>query len=702
MTAHHSSHTGPANRLVHEASPYLRQHAHNPVDWYPWGPEALAAAKANNKPIFLSIGYSACHWCHVMERESFENAEIAALMNAHFINIKVDREERPDLDQIYMNAVQLMTRHGGWPMSVFLTPALEPFYGGTYFPPRPQRGMPGFGQILERIAEVWRDDPRAVAASAGELTQTLREIAAGRHDAEALDVGTLRTAVSRLISLTDRRHGGFGGAPKFPHAMDCRVLLRGWKRFGDGDALAMARLTLDKMAAGGMYDQLGGGFHRYSTDELWLVPHFEKMLYDNALLVPAYLEAFQITGEPEYARIARETLDYVLREMTAPSGGFFSAQDADSEGEEGKFFVWTSAEIERVLGGEAARAFHVVYDVTDRGNWEGHTILNRRYSWSQAVALLNQSGSAERGNAWTSESLQSEMARCRQLLLNHRAQRVAPGRDDKILTAWNGMMLSAMSQAARVLDEPRFTEGARRCGRFVLQALRKPDGQLWHAHKDGVSYGTAFLDDFACAIDGLVDLFLATSEAEFLEGAVALAERMLADFHDREAGSFFFTPHDHEPLIARTKETHDGSTPAGSTMAAYALLRLARLTGRPDMEQAATGTLRFLSGVLQRSPTAAGQGLLAFDIDLGPTREVVLVAGDDEAEFVALRQSLARKFLPHALIVAVHSPEKRKPTPPVLTALLDGKTAITGKATVYVCERGRCLAPTHDLSQVLV
>ncbi|MGE5192066.1 MAG: thioredoxin domain-containing protein, partial [Deltaproteobacteria bacterium] len=396
----------PTNRLIHESSPYLRQHARNPVDWYPWGPEALAAARQLDRPIFLSIGYSACHWCHVMEHESFENEAIAAVMNAHFICIKVDREERPDLDQIYMSAVQLMTRRGGWPMSVFLTPDLKPFFGGTYWPPQSRMGMPGFHEILLKVHEAWVSRRGELNHSADELTAAVREVAASAGERSVLDESLLRRGMQRLIGIADRRHGGFGGAPKFPHSMDLRLLLRCHRRFGDPDSLAVSRLTLDKMSSGGIYDHLGGGFHRYSTDERWLAPHFEKMLYDNALLVPAYLEAFQATGEADYGRVARETLDYVLREMTQPTGGFYSTQDADSEGEEGKFFVWSQEEIDKLLGPEDARLFNYCYDVTPDGNWEARTILNRPKSHAQAAKVLGVDES----------QLAEALARCRQKL----------------------------------------------------------------------------------------------------------------------------------------------------------------------------------------------------------------------------------------------------------------------------------------------
>jgi hypothetical protein len=681
-TASHGS-SRPPNRLVHETSPYLKQHAHNPVDWYPWGPEALAEANRSDRPIFLSIGYSACHWCHVMEHESFENEAIAALMNAHFVCIKVDREERPDLDQIYMNAVQLMTRRGGWPMSVFLTPKLKPFYGGTYWPPESGRGMPGFRDILVKVNEAWLARRDELNHSAEELTAAVREIASASGERADLGDSLLRQAMQRLISIADRRYGGFGGAPKFPHSMDVRLLMRCWKRFGDPDALAVSRITLDKMASGGMYDHLGGGFHRYSTDERWLVPHFEKMLYDNALLVPAYLEAFQITGEPDAARVVRETLDYVLREMTQPGGGFYSTQDADSEGEEGKFFVWTAAQIESLLGPADARIFNYCYDVTADGNWDGHTILNRPKTNAQAAKVL----------AIDETQLVEVLARCRQKLFEVRSQRVAPGRDDKVLVSWNGMMISAFASAAQVLCEVRYAQAARDAADFLLKTLRTPEGKLLHSYKDGQARFNGYLDDYACLIDGLVDLYQATFEARYLAEAVALAEKMIALFHDEAGEGFFYTSCDHEELIARNKEAHDGSTPSGNSMAAWALLRLGRICGRSDLERIAQRTLEFLSSVLAQSPTAAAQALLALDFLLGPTHEIALVDGAQAEESADVLKAVHRPFLPNKLIVRKTAAMTDDALPETLKPLLLGKISRAGNATIYVCDHGTCGLP---------
>jgi hypothetical protein len=678
-----ASSTRPPNRLAHETSPYLRQHAHNPVDWYAWGEEALAAARKLDRPIFLSIGYSACHWCHVMEHESFENEAIAAIMNAHFVCIKVDREERPDLDQIYMNAVQLMTRHGGWPMSVFLTPELKPFFGGTYWPPESRMGMPGFRDILRKVHEAWTSRRGELAHSAEELTKAVREIASMSGDRTGLDESVLRQAMQRLTSIADRRYGGFGGAPKFPHSMDLRLLLRCWKRFNDADSLAVSRLTLDRMSAGGIYDHLGGGFHRYSTDERWLAPHFEKMLYDNALLVPAYLEAFQATGDPQYARVARETLDYTLREMTQPEGGFYSTQDADSEGEEGKFFVWSQEEIDRLLGPDDSRIFNYCYDVTPEGNWEGKSILNRPKTDAQAAKVLNVDAT----------ELDRVLARSRQKLFEAREKRVHPGRDDKVLVSWNGMMISAFAAGAQVLGDERCAIAARAAADFLLRTMRTDTGTLLHSYKDGKARFNAYLDDYACLIDGLVDLYQATFDARYLDDAVSLAGKMIALFHDDAGQGFFYTSSDHEKLIARNKESQDGSTPSGNSMAACALLKLGRLCGRADFEKVAVGTLEFLSAILAQSPTAASQALLAVDFLLGPTHEVAIVDGSRPEETGEVLHSLHGKFLPNKIVVRKTAAMTDETLPATLAPLLKGKVSRGGSATMYLCDHGTCGLP---------
>ncbi len=685
------------NRLLQETSPYLRQHADNPVDWYPWGEEAFAAARRLDRPIFLSVGYSACHWCHVMEHESFENEAIAQLLNEHFISIKVDREERPDIDQIYMAAVQLMTHRGGWPMSVFLTPDGRPFFGGTYWPPAARFGMPGFRDILIRLHQLWTEQRAEVLAAADRLAQAVQMVCAQEYEGAELTVELLRTAERELLAAADRVHGGFGGAPKFPHPMDVRLLLRCWRRFGTEAAWEVARLTLDRMAAGGMYDHLGGGFHRYATDDRWLVPHFEKMLYDNALLVPAYLEAWQIEQERPDARsddspdlrVVRETLDYVLRELTSPEGGFYSTQDADSEGEEGKFYVWSEAEILSALPPEEARLFCYAYDVTPRGNWEGVSILNRPKTDAQAAKVLGVDV----------DTLRESLARSRQTLLALRTQRVPPGRDEKILTSWNGLMISALAMAGRVLAQPRYTAAAARAADFLLTRMYDPQGRLWHSYKDGQARFSAYLDDFAALIDALVELHQSTDDPRWLEEALRLAEQMTARFAD-PAGGYFYTASDHEQLLTRPKDVQDNATPSGNALAATALLRLGRLTGRSDLEEAGDRTLVAMSGLLAEHPRAAAQALLALDFHLGPTWEVVIVDGRDRSEGDEFRLALARRFAPHVLTLRRPVGGSDAGLPPALRPLLTGRTP--AEATqFFVCERGACRLPVTTAAAAL-
>ncbi len=667
----------PANRLAAETSPYLLQHQHNPVDWFPWGDEAIARAKAEDKPIFLSIGYSACHWCHVMERESFEEPEIAALMNARFVCVKVDREERPDLDAIYMNAVQALTGHGGWPMSVFLTPDLEPFYGGTYFPPRDARGMPGFPRVLQSVAEAWADRRAEIVQSAGEMTAQLRQSAAIPRSEGELDAALLNNAYRSLTRTFDPRHGGFGDAPKFPHPMDLKVLLRHHSRTADPHAIHMVRVTLDRMARGGIYDHLGGGFARYSTDARWLAPHFEKMLYDNALLASVYIEAFQATRDEEFASVARETLDYVLSRMTGPEGGFFATEDADSEGVEGKYYVWTLEEVRAILGPDRAKTFAYVYDVTEAGNWEEQTILNRVKPLDQAAKLLGMDP----------ETLRSDLKADRVKLLEARERRIPPGKDTKVLTSWNGLMLAALADGSRALRDERYLDAANRCAGFLLDTMRRDDGRLWHGFKDAQVRFNGYLDDYACLIDGLTRLFEASGEGRWLAAAIELADVMIAEFADREGGGFFYTGTNHEALIARQKDVHDSATPSGNGMAATALLRLAALTGRGDFESVGRETLQAARAVLAQSPMAAGQSLVALDFLIGGTREFAVVATAADALGTAL-EVIAERFLPSKVV----APNPDATASPVVPLLVDRPTS-NGQVTTYICENQTCAAP---------
>jgi uncharacterized protein YyaL (SSP411 family) len=671
----------PANRLADETSPYLLQHAHNPVDWFPWGDEAFERARAEDRPIFLSVGYSACHWCHVMERESFENGDIAALMNENFVNVKVDREERPDVDQIYMAAVQAMTGHGGWPMSVFLTPDGKPFYGGTYFPPADRHGMPGFPRVLLSVAQAWREQRERIVGAAGQLTEQLQGLGSvGSGGGGSLDASALDNAYLKLSRAFEPTYGGFGDAPKFPHPMDVRVLLRHHHRTADPHALHMVRHTLDHMARGGLYDHLGGGFARYSTDDRWLVPHFEKMLYDNALLATAYLEAYQATGEPEYRRVVRETLDYVLGRMTGPEGGFYSTEDADSEGVEGKYYVWSLDEVQSLLG-DRAETFAAVYDVTAHGNWEHANILNLPRPIPQAAARLGVD----------EDDLRRELAESRRILLEARDRRVPPGKDTKVLTSWNGLAIAAFAEAARVVGGRPYLDAAERAAGFLLDALRTPDGRLLHSYKDGRARFNGYLDDYSYLLDGLVRLFEATGAPRWISSALDLAQAMLDEFRDPADGGFFYTGGAHEALIARNKDATDNATPSGNAMAATALLRLAALTGRTDLEDAGRGALGSAAALIQKAPTAAGQSLIALDFLLAPVREFAVIGGDEASEYQEVLGSLARRFLPHKVVAP--SRQAADPELAAIVPLLADRPAVEGRTTTYICENFACRAP---------
>ncbi|HEV3339399.1 MAG TPA: thioredoxin domain-containing protein [Pirellulales bacterium] len=665
------------NHLTQETSPYLLQHASNPVDWHPWGPEAIERSRRENKPIFLSVGYSACHWCHVMEHESFENDSIARRLNEGFVSIKVDREERPDLDQIYMTAVQAMAGRGGWPMSVFLTPDLKPFYGGTYWPPTARMGMPGFDQVIEAVLDAWQHRREQVNAQAGALAADIDRAGRMALPPGELSLKPITAAEAALERIFDHQHGGFGGAPKFPHPMDLRLLLRCWRREPRAELLKIVTLTLDGMAGGGIYDQIGGGFHRYSVDERWLVPHFEKMLYDNGLLSRAYVEAFQATGQREYARVAHETFDFVLRDMTSPEGAFFSTLDADSEGEEGKFYVWTPAEIEAVLGAEAAKTFCRVYDVSDEGNFEGHNILNLPKTLDQCTRILSREAS----------ELEAELAASRARLLEVRNKRVWPGLDDKVLVSWNALMIDSLAYAAGALDEPRYLNAARSAADFLLGKLRRPDGRLLHSWRSGQARFDAYLDDYTYLANALVTLYEASFEERWIDAAVELADVVLAQFEDEESGGFFFTAADHERLISRQKDVQDSSVPSGNSMAATLLLRLGKLCGRGDYLSAAERTLKAFMTLVEKHPTAAGQMLIALDYDLGPTSELVLLGPSPQVVEVAA--GLRRRFLPNKVIACRPGQGHSRS----LDGAFEGKRIEDGKPTLYVCRNFTCESP---------
>lgn len=669
------------NRLINETSPYLLQHAYNPVEWYPWGEEALQAAKAADKPILLSIGYSSCHWCHVMERESFENEAIAALMNRHFICIKVDREERPDLDEIYMAATVAMNHgQGGWPMTVFLTPDQEPFFAGTYFPPEDRWGRPGFGTLLQKIADYWEKDAAGIRTQAKEMTERLR--GEGRIPSPiSVSDSVLDDAVAQFKEEFDRRFGGFGRAPKFPPAAGLSLLLRCHRRTGDADTLAMVTKTLDMMAAGGIYDHIGGGFSRYSTDDRWLVPHFEKMLYDNALLARLYVEAFQVTKRPLYRQVAVEVLDYVLREMTGPEGGFYSATDADSEGVEGKFFVWTPRQIrDAVTDEEDVRRFCALYDITDAGNWERVNIPNRLRPIEDVAKQLDL----------TTDELLDTAARVKPLLYQVRLRRVPPALDDKIITAWNGMMLSALAEAARVFGERRYRDAAQRTADFLLQRHVRPDGRLLRTSRNGRAHLDAYLEDYAYLAEGLVDLYEAGAAEAYLQAAARLAGYLMTDFADAEHGGFFSTAKDHESLILRAREGADGATPSPNAVAASVLARLSFHFDRQDWRDAAVGAVRAYGRQITRYPRAFSKSLAVVDfLTAGPV-ELAFIGNEDQPGLLALQRAVAECYLPNR-IIAMGSPWSPSALP-----VLKGKNAVAGQPALYICRDFTCREPVTD------
>jgi uncharacterized protein YyaL (SSP411 family)/aryl-alcohol dehydrogenase-like predicted oxidoreductase len=668
-----------SNRLAHETSPYLLQHAHNPVDWYPWGPEALARAAAEDKPILLSIGYAACHWCHVMERESFENDEIARVMNEHFVCIKVDREERPDLDDIYMAATVAMSGSGGWPMTVFLTPDQRPFFAGTYFPPTDKYGRPGFRTLLDKISELWQRDRPALLDQASELTEHVRTQSEAIRPG-GIDADTIAGAAEQLALAFDPRFGGFGSAPKFPPSPALALLLRHHHRSGDSRALEMVQKTLDGMKNGGIYDQLGAGFARYSTDERWLVPHFEKMLYDNAQLARIYLEAWQVTGDPEYRRVASETLDYIVREMQAPDGGYFSATDADSEGEEGKFFVWQFDEIQELLGEPDADRFSLYYDVSPNGNWEGKSVLQTPRPLDQVAKQLGISA----------VELERSLASAKQTLYEARQRRVPPLTDDKVLTAWNGLMIGAMAEGYRVLREPRYLASAERAAAYVLERLVRPDGGLYRTARADKAHLDGYLEDYAFFADALLDLYEAGGSARFFDKAIELAERMLRDFADPEDGAFFQTAHGHETLIVRTRDGHDGAIPNANAVAARLLARLAAHLGSDTYREHAEGALRAYGKLIERSPRAFATSLGVVDFLLSGPIELVIAGSPEAAE--PFWRDVGRRYLPNRIIAHAAGTAEQP--------LLEGKAPIDGKPALYVCKGFVCQAPITDPAQI--
>ncbi|MCU0511948.1 MAG: thioredoxin domain-containing protein [Anaerolineae bacterium] len=677
------------NRLQHETSPYLLQHQDNPVDWYPWGEAALTRARAEDKPILLSIGYSACHWCHVMAHESFEHEPTAALMNELYINIKVDREERPDIDDIYMQAVVQMTRgHGGWPLTVFLTPEGHPFYGGTYFPLEPRYGMPSFREVLRAVHEAYTSRREELEENARRLIQALdRSELNLEGDEIGLSANLLNMAAVGLRRGFDKVNGGFGSQPKFPNPMNLEYLLRAYRRTGHEETLHVVTLTLQKMARGGIYDQLGGGFHRYSVDAFWLVPHFEKMLYDNAQLSRLYLHAWQVTGDPFFRRIAEETYDYVLREMVAPEGGFYSTTDADSEGEEGKFFVWSLEEIEDILQPlteeipDAVDIAVEVWGVTQGGNFEGHNIL---YVPNEDAVVAQRLG-------LTVAELHARLTVIKDRLYAARTQRVAPGLDDKILTAWNGMMLASLAEAARVLGRADYLTAAERAGDFLLNTLCTPAGRLYRTFNHGRARLNGYLEDYASLIDALLELYQSTFVERWFVQAQALAEVVLQHFRAEDGIGFYDTSADHEKLIVRPRSLQDNATPSGTSMMAKQLLRLYAYTGEARYYAAAESALKPLTAAMRTYPQAFGEALNAVEMLVQGLAEVAIVGNPTQPQTAALLDALRRPFYPNVITALSRSDAGAEAAVP----LLRGRTLREAQPTVYVCRQFVCARPVH-------
>jgi uncharacterized protein YyaL (SSP411 family) len=659
------------NRLARETSPYLLQHANNPVDWYPWGDEALNRSRTEDKPILLSIGYSACHWCHIMAHESFDNTNIANFMNENFINIKVDREERPDLDSIYMQAVQAITGSGGWPLTVFLTPDGKPFFGGTYFPPEDRRGMPGFNRVLKTVADAYKNRRGEIEEAAGQIVAALTAKTRGGGK-ETLVVDILEQAYLTLQKDFDNENGGFGSAPKFPQPMALEFLLRYFHRAQDKTVVEMVNFTLEKMAKGGIYDQIGGGFHRYATDSIWLVPHFEKMLYDNALLSRIYLQAYVVTGKQLFRSVVEQTIDYVLREMASPRGAFYSTQDADSEGIEGKYYLWTPQEIEEVVGKQDGRIVTDYFDVTANGNFEGQNILH-------VVKELEPEASRIIDQAKVS-------------LLRRREQRVKPGRDEKILASWNGLMLASLAEAACVLEHRAYLAAAVANGSFLLDSMIK-SGFLQHTYNDGRAKLDGYLDDYAMVIEGLLTLHQATLRGEWLRQATKLAKIMVEQFWDEATGVFYDTGEKHENLFIRPQSTFDNALPSGASEATMVLLKLGWLTDNHGFEQIGALSLRSVRELMSQHPLGFSNWLCTLDFYLSEPRQIAIIGSIDDPATSELLHTLCSIWLPNK-VVAAYDPDE--PTAVLDLRLFENRRMINNQPTVYVCHHYSCQKPVND------
>ena len=674
------------NALIYEKSPYLLQHAQNPVDWYPWGEDAFKKAKSEDKPIFLSVGYATCHWCHVMAHESFEDTEVAQLLNDHFVSIKVDREERPDVDNIYMSACQALTGQGGWPLSVFLTPEGHPFFAGTYFPRTSRMGLVGFSELLHKIKDLWRDDRARILSAGDQITQHVQNFSRSRPSVQTLGVETLRKGGEQLARTFDSQWGGFGKAPKFPSPHQFTFLLRLYRRTQDPLPLEMVEKTLRSMRQGGIFDHIGYGFHRYSVDERWVAPHFEKMLYDQALLAMAYTETYQVTHDPFYAQVAHEIFTYVLRDMTDPEGGFYSAEDADSEGQEGLFYLWTPQEIQEVAGPDAADLFCRFYDIQDNGNFEeGRSIPHVKEplpAFAERVDMEKQ-------------ALESFLKETGKKLFVHRENRIRPLKDDKILTSWNGLMITAFLKGYRALGEAVYLNAAQAALAFILSTLRVSDGYLLRRYRDGEAAHPGYLDDYAFLTWALIEAYETTFDPTYLEEAIAMTRVTLDLFWDPESGGCFYTGRKNESLITRTRDAQDGATPSGNSVTALNLLRLGRLTGDSGMEEKADALIRSFSGQVAEYPMAYTQFLHAVDFMIGPTQEVVIAGDPEQEETRTMIQFLHRRFLPRQVTHLVSGADARARLSAV-APFVQNMTARDGKATAYVCRQYACQAPVTD------
>ena len=679
--------TNKPNKLITEKSPYLLQHAHNPVEWYPWGEEAFDKAKSEDKPIFLSIGYSTCHWCHVMAHESFEDSSVAKIMNETFVSIKVDREERPDIDKIYMTVCQLMTGSGGWPLTIVMTPDKKPFFAGTYFPKESRFGRIGIIDLIKRIDSLWKNERKQLLDSSEKIIFALQDVNS-ESPGSSLTKSVLNSTYSQLSARFDKKNGGFGTAPKFPTPHNLLFILRYWKRTGDEKALIMVEKTLKQMRMGGIYDQIGFGFHRYSTDSDWLVPHFEKMLYDQALLTLAYLETYQATNKKEYANTAEEIMMYVLRDMTSPEGAFYSAEDADSEGEEGKFYVWSKKEIEEILGADKAESFSKLYNVNVDGNF-----LDEATKIKTGKNILHlQFGSTNTSNF--------DVESARKQIFDVREKRIRPHKDDKVLTDWNGLMIAAFAKAGYILNEPKYIQVAEKAVNFILNQMKNSDGRLLHRYRDGGADIPAFLDDYAFLIWGLINLYEATFDTLYLKKSVELTEEQLELFWDNLIGAFFFTAVDAESLITRQKETYDGAIPSGNSVAMLNLLRLAQLTGNDNYEKKADYLGRVFAENVRANPVAHSLMMVAVDYAVGPTYSLVIAGDEGKDDTNSMLDEVRKQFLPNKSLI-FRSTEKLNPEIDNLSNYIQFFDKYEGKATAYVCINKTCKAPTNDINKAL-